>query len=576
MKITQWFSTQWFLTKWLIGAALCCFSLFFFACEETELTFDKAVSKLDSYSDRVAARDEIVSRGTMLATTTEADIKNALPNIEKYPLTVDPQEGANDVIVEIFSSTEKSGKAEPDNWLTLLAEDFNNRDIQLANGKTAKLRVRNIPSGEGYQYIASKKYLPDAFTPSNHYWIKMIEPYGVRMTPISETLVDNTAGIVMKEKVYKDLEQKYGNVDMKNLINAVIQGTITMGYTNPFSSSTGINLLVTVLSVFANGDESKMLTPEVESAFEAFQKGVPFVALTTLQMRDSVQNDGSLDAFVLEHQTYMRVKELSSGYVFIPFGIKHSNPLYAVGELSQDKTAVLKEFVKFTQTDTSLTTAKRYDFGKITNYTPDFKVPSGETLIKAQALWKEKKDSRPILAVFLSDVSGSMGTPDDQGNTPMEMLKKALLEGSDFINPNNYIGLACFNNEVTRLLEVKKFNQLHRAAFNTAISSLSPTGNTGMYDGILISLQMLVKAKQEVPEGKPMLFVLTDGETNHGFEFDEVNHVLKGLRIPIYTIGYNANIDELKRLANVNEAANLNADVQNISYVLGNLLNAEM
>ena len=32
-----------------------------------------------------------------------------------------------------------------------------------------------------------------------------------------------------------------------------------------------------------------MLAPEVVSAFEQFQKGVPFVAVTTMQMRDSVR-----------------------------------------------------------------------------------------------------------------------------------------------------------------------------------------------------------------------------------------------------------------------------------------------
>ena len=38
-----------------------------------------------------------------------------------------------------------------------------------------------------------------------------------------------------------------------------------MGYTDPFASSTGLNFLVTVLQSFANGEETRMLSPDVVS-----------------------------------------------------------------------------------------------------------------------------------------------------------------------------------------------------------------------------------------------------------------------------------------------------------------------
>ena len=40
-----------------------------------------------------------------------------------------------------------------------------------------------------------------------------------------------------------------------------------------------------------------------------------------------------------------------------------------------------------------------------------------------------------------------------------------------------------------------------------------------MYDGILVALKMLVAAKAKQPDCKPLLIVLTDGETNTGLEF---------------------------------------------------------
>ena len=84
--------------------------------------------------------------------------------------------------------------------------------------------------------------------------------------------------------------------------------------------------------------------------FEQFQRQVPFVALTTLQMRDSVENDtGTLDTFVMEWQTFSNTESLQSGYQFIPFGARHDNPLYAVGELSAAQSETLAAFAAFAQ-----------------------------------------------------------------------------------------------------------------------------------------------------------------------------------------------------------------------------------
>ena len=48
---------------------------------------------------------------------------------------------------------------------------------------------------------------------------------------------------------------------------------------------------MTVLDSIAGGDPARLTSPDVASVFEQFQRQVPFVALTTLQMRDSVEND---------------------------------------------------------------------------------------------------------------------------------------------------------------------------------------------------------------------------------------------------------------------------------------------
>ena len=500
-------------------------------------------------------------------TVSKSSLEDSLPPIAKYPLAV---MGVGGIDVEIFVSTEKSGSGD-DGWMVEAAEAFNASGARTADGRPARVSIRKIASGTGYQFIASGKYRPDAFSPSNHLWVRMAEARGARMTAVAEKTVGNIAGIVMKDSVAREIEQTAGEITVPAIIDAAVQGRIAVGYTNPYASSTGLNFLVTVLMTFADGSEDAMLSGDVASAFEAFQASVPFVAMTTLQMRDSVRQDGSLDAFVMEYQTFIKVSELQSGYRFIPFGIRHDNPLYAVGNPGPEKMGVLKQFAEFMDGRRYRDKAAEYGFNPTMSYDPPFQAPSGRALVAAQQLWKQKKDAgRRIAAVFLADVSGSME------GARMRELKRALAEGSSFVAPENSIGLVAFSDRVTVLLPIRQFQMVQQSAFHTAVGGLSTGGKTAMYDGIAVSLSMLVEEKQKDPNVKPVLFVLTDGETNIGMGYGDMDDIIEGLQIPVYTIGFEANIDELRKLSSLVEAASLNAKTDDVSYTIGALLNTQM
>ena len=85
---------------------------------------------------------------------------------------------------------------------------------------------------------------------------------------------------------------------------------------------------------------------------------------------------------------------------------------------------------------------------------------------------------------------------------------------------------------------------------------------------------MLENARIDHPDAKFMLFVLSDGESNGSLK--EVSGFIENLNIPIYTIGYNANIAALQEISKINEAASINADTDDIIYTLKNLFNAQM
>lgn len=96
----------------------------------------------------------------------------------------------------------------------------------------------------------------------------------------------------MSKKKHDELLEKYKEINVKTLTDAIVNNELAMGYTDPFASSAGLNFLVTALNTF---DSSDLLSKKAVEGFERFQANVPFIASTTIQMRDAAKS-GMLDA----------------------------------------------------------------------------------------------------------------------------------------------------------------------------------------------------------------------------------------------------------------------------------------
>lgn len=524
-----------------------------------------ASKQLDRLADEIDWVDDPVTRSASIPPPSGANLANTLPPLDEFPLTAEAR-GADEVI-EIWSSTEKSGE-DSDGWMREVAEDFNNAGVTLADGSTAGVDLRYIASGTGYQFLARGQELPHAFTPSNELWIEMASEFQT-MTEVLATTVPNVAGIVMKEETADELRTTFGDLTPEVLVDAVIAGDLVMGYTDPFASSTGLNFLLTVLDSIAGGDQSKLTDPAVASVFEQFQRQVPFVALTTLQMRDSVENDtGTLDTFVMEWQTFSNTASLDSGWEFIPFGVRHDSPLYAVGDLSAAQSEVLAAFADFSQQPEYQELAVDYGFDP-EPFEPTVDTPNGATLIAVQNVWKDKKDGgRAVSTVFVVDVSGSME------GTRISAVRRAMLSAREFIKPTTQVGVVEFNDTAYKRLDIADFDLNQQARYAGLAEDLSPGGGTAMYDGIVLGLKMLDEQRTLDPDLKTILVVLTDGETTDGLEFDEVDNVIAGLRIPVYTVGFEADLDELGRVSSLVEAASIDASEEDVEFKIAALFNA--
>lgn len=489
----------------------------------------------------------------------QSSLYDELPEIEKYPLQV---VGNADIVLEVFSSGEKTG-TDYESWLIDVANSFNASDATTKSGKSVAVSVRQMSSGMGADYIISNKYLPDLYTPSNELFGKYVETNGGDLVLVNPRLVGNTAGVLVdKNKGYQSINE---------IADAVTKNEISLGYTNPQSSASGLNFLISLLKLY---DSANMLSDTAAQKFAEFQNNIPFVAYTTMQMRDSAKN-GTLDGMIMEYQTYINEEDLNGKYDFVPYGIRHDNPLYGIASkvnASEDRKEAVELFSNYCSNSESQKLATKKGFNQNEDYVSEYDV-TGADITQALELYKKNKDSgKDIIAVFIADCSGSMD------GEPIRQLKESLANGAQYINENNMVGLVSYSDDVTIEVPIAKFDLNQRAYFQGALDNLQAWGGTASYDAVMVGVDMIKKAQESNPNAKVMLFLLSDGMANQGFRLDDIEGVLKQERVPVYTISYTeeADRDAMQKLSNVNEAASINADSDDIIYKIKSLFNSQM
>ena len=527
------------------------------------MTTEQAYADLSGKMKRIGVQ-EVTVTPQQLDVSEFLDAKDELPDIESsYPFVV---EGKGDVNIEIFSSGEKAAESGSDSFLTEMAKKFNNQHNKTADDKTMSVSLRSIPSGTAAEYISTGKYQPECYTPSNTLFGELVKNEGVELTVETPRLVGNVAGILVSKNTADMLRTDYGEATVNSVLNATIDGKMMMGYSNPYTSATGLNFL---LSALANSGSDNIVDAAAVESFQKFQANVPLVSFTTQQMVQSADK-GVVDGLVMEFQSYQNDPTLQRNYEFIPFGVRHDNPLYSVGSISADKKEVITIFVSFCEQNKAVAT--KDGFNGMDDYTYAGKEYDGNTIAQAQSVWKEEKDSGiPIVAEFVVDTSGSMR------GEPINALKTAMINTIQYINDDNYIGIIGFDSEVREYLPIDKFSLNQKTLYKGAVNSLDASGNTAMYNGLCVAMDRIYQKSQELGGNcTPIIFVLTDGDSNTGCRFSETKDIIAGMNIPIYTISYNYAADSLSELASINEAASIVGNSEDITYKLRNLFNAEM
>ena len=534
--------------------------------KEATMSYEDAVTEMTSMMKKVKVTE---IKDPVLDIYSDEDTDAAqLDDISTFPVTV---EGQGDINIEIAAATELSANA-PDDWLNLVAERFNKEKYTIGD-KTVSVSVRKITSGEVVTYMMADAYEPDVFIPSNYAWGMMLESSGIETEKITDRIAGNTAGILIEDAAYDSFIEKYKEASVSNVLEAALAGDLTFAYTNPYTSSTGLNILTSMLSSF---DKDDPLSAEAQGKLLEYQKTSPPVAYTTAVLKNQAAK-GIISAMVMEEQAYINTPELK-GYTYIPAGIRHDHPVYTFSYCSEEKKEAAKLFTDYCLNNENQKLASEKGFNRHDDYLSQDTGLDGTGYLMAQKVWKENKNGgRPVVAVFITDVSGSMG------GQPLNSLKMSLINASSYIGSEHYIGLVSYSNDVTVNLPINKFDAKQKAYFHGEVKNLSDSGSTATYDAVLVSLNMIQKKTKELQSSgvdnvKPMLFLLTDGEQNEGYSLNRITPIVAGMKIPVYTISYNYedNNKELEKLSAINEVSALKASDGDIVNLLRNLFNVEL
>ena len=195
-------------------------------------------------------------------------------------------------------------------------------------------------------------------------------------------------------------------------------------------------------------------------------------------------------------------------------------------------------------------------------------VPQPEVLVRLLEKWGEQRKAAKVMLVM--DVSGSMGEEITDGETKLDLAKRAAIDALDQFKAEDEVALRIFSTEIgppehTDYVDLVDFGPIsaQRERIAQQIGSLVPTQGTPLYSVAQDSYKD-VKARYD-PTRINAVVLLTDGRNED--DYTDLNATVAALRagsegqsttpVRLFTIAYGGDADKatLKRLAESTNAA---------------------
>ena len=571
------------LIAWLL-LGLCL--TFLWACTTSLNSFESADIHLREHLlPKIKLESQLVT-DTAAYNVVIPPLTDSVADPNTFPLYgAKPSNDPNIVYLEIYSSAEKAnGERQDERWLVDVAEKYNQQQQRLKSGQVIQVGIRNIPSGLAAQILTARKGKPAGYTPATAMWLELLKAEGLPLRDIAPALVSNQAIFAVQPQVYKELAQG-GEVTFDSLMDAILAGKISVGYSNPYIASSALNFLHSLLWRSAgHTQDGKPLTiaelesPQINSAFSTFQKQIALTTPTYLDLKQIwIRNPQKFQAIIMAYQSYVNLKKQPefAQLAYVPFGMPENSPLAGFDWNTASEQEALSKFAEFATSAPMQQLAEQQGYEQ-TKYLQQGQfppMPSGEVLKAAQSFWKQRKDGgRTVYMELVVDTSGSM-----QRNNRLGAVQEALRFASQQINRDNQIGLVSFSDRATRWLTLAPFNELEQKRLFVAINRLRPDGETALYDGLAVGLADLMEKKKIDPNGQFYLLLLTDGERNKGIRFSEIKAVIEQSGVRVYPIAYGeVNQQELAAIASIREGSVYQGTPEKVQVLLKDLFQTNL
>jgi len=332
-------------------------------------------------------------------TLTAASARSAadrLPAVEAFPLYggdgLPQNPGTTVQRIEIVSSVEKTYGRNPEKgWLVDVAERFNQRRERIDGGSPIEVVVRAIPSGLGAQMLAAGKMRPAGYSPAGQSWLELLRHQGLPPTLISDKLVANTTVIAVRQSAWQRLNQGSAReLSFTRVVDQILAGKLKLGYSNPYTSSAGLDFLQTLLWVLAgHGQDHKPLTagelnrPQITKLFDLLQQRIT----------------GTTPTYPQSIQVWKSQPNHSDDLVEVPFGTAQNSPLAAFPWTTAQERQGLQRFARFASSEPMQALARQRGYGEPQGIAAAAKPPQadGALLSKAQTLWIQPIANEPLL-----------------------------------------------------------------------------------------------------------------------------------------------------------------------------------
>ena len=355
---------------------------------------------------------------TMDPTITAASALTAadrLPAVEAFPLyggdALHQNRATTVQRIEIVSSVEKADGRNSENcWLVDVAERFNQRRERIDGGPPIEVVVRAIPSGLGAQMLAAGKMRPAGYSPAGQSWLELLRHQGLPPTLISDKLVANTTVIAVRQTTWQRLNHGSAReLSFTRVVDQILAGNLKLGYSNPNTSSAGLDFLQTLLWVLAgHGQDRKPLTaadlkrPQITKLLDLLQQRIDGTTPTYPQSIQVWKSQPSrFDAVVMAHQSFNQLEQ-EPGFddlMEVPFGTALNSPLAVFPWTTAQERQALQRFARFASSAPMQALARQQGYGEPQGIAAAANPPQadGAVLSQAQTLWKQPIANAPLL-----------------------------------------------------------------------------------------------------------------------------------------------------------------------------------